>query len=157
MFSILAQNRRRKKLSRLMPRQFFSRNFVTLVGNFEPKLKTWSRQIMFHTKNKMPRHCSCDDRFRRGVIIVSSNYHYCTFLPPSPKCSCYIHQYLFILATTNFQALAMMMASAMVPMMETWSSSVQNVKWPFVKVILQTLTPDLTSRVESEFWHFGTS
>ena len=28
---------------------FFSRNFVTLVADFEPKLKTWSRQIMFYT------------------------------------------------------------------------------------------------------------
>ena len=30
---------------------FFSRNFVILVADFEPKLKTWSRQIMFYTKN----------------------------------------------------------------------------------------------------------
>ena len=57
MFSILAlkigsegDKILRKKLSRLTPRQFFSRNFVTLVANFEPKLKTWSRQIMFYTK-----------------------------------------------------------------------------------------------------------
>ena len=56
MFSILAlkigsegDKISRKKLSRLTPRQFFSRNFVTLVANFEPKLKTWSRQIMFYT------------------------------------------------------------------------------------------------------------
>ena len=39
-----------KKLPRLTPRQFFSRNFVTLVANFEPKLKTWSHQIMFYTR-----------------------------------------------------------------------------------------------------------
>ena len=42
MFSILA---------RLAPRQFFSRNFVTLVADFWPKLKTWSPQIMFYTRN----------------------------------------------------------------------------------------------------------
>ena len=56
MFSILAlkidsegDKISRKKLSRLTPRQFFSQNFVTLVADFEPKFKTWSRQIMFYT------------------------------------------------------------------------------------------------------------
>ena len=34
----------------LAPRQFFSRNFVPLVADFGPKLKTWSRQVMFYTK-----------------------------------------------------------------------------------------------------------
>ena len=30
----------------------FFLNFVTLVADFEPKFETWSRQIMFYTKNE---------------------------------------------------------------------------------------------------------
>ena len=64
MFSILAQNRRRgwqnfekKTASASASPVFFSQNFVTLVADFGPKLKTWSRQIMFYTKKQLSTPC----------------------------------------------------------------------------------------------------
>ena len=81
MFSILAlkigsegDKILRKKLSRLTPRQFFSRNFVTLVANFEPKLKTWSRQSMFYTKkfSFKPQHWPGEWFLQEGVSRVAS-------------------------------------------------------------------------------------
>ena len=51
MFSILAQNRRRG-WQNLRKKTGEALNFVILGADFEPKLKTWSRQIMFYIKNK---------------------------------------------------------------------------------------------------------
>ena len=46
---------REKTVSASASPVFFSRNFVTLVADFGPKLKTWSRQIMFYTKSAKNR------------------------------------------------------------------------------------------------------
>ena len=43
---------REKKTGEALAETVFSRNFVTLVADFGPKLKTWFRQIMFYTRNK---------------------------------------------------------------------------------------------------------
>ena len=57
MFSIMAlkigsegEKFREKTVSASASPFFFSQNFVTLVADFEPKFKTWSRQIMFYTR-----------------------------------------------------------------------------------------------------------
>ena len=61
MYSILALNIgsegdkiKKKTVSASASPVFFSQNFVTLVADFGPKLKTWSHQIMFYTNNFFP-------------------------------------------------------------------------------------------------------
>ena len=65
----------------LTPRQFFSRNFVTLVADFGPLLKTWSYPIMFYTNNT-------------DLSQVSHLLFMQLFLKHKPTQGCLLHQSL---------------------------------------------------------------